>query len=71
VDNQLKEFLNYRPNANAASFNSLQLYRDTILYEKKNYLRASIKSRQLKRIVMMILNKSTIPSDIEEYKKMT
>jgi hypothetical protein len=41
-----------------------------IMQEKKNFLKTQIKARQLRRIHMMITNKSTIPMDVDEYADM-
>lgn len=40
-----------------------------MLFEKKQFLKTLLKSKQLKRILMIIINKSTIPMDVEEYQK--
>ncbi|CDW82479.1 UNKNOWN [Stylonychia lemnae] len=70
VDNQLKEYLKIKFNHDDTTFiGNLNQYFD-LLFEKKQYLKTLLKSRQLRRIVMILLGNKPLPIDLDENQRL-
>jgi hypothetical protein len=70
VDMTLSSYIQEKMKINDKEYQSNPSIYSQILAEKKNYLRIQVKARQSRRVLMMIINKKVIPTDIEEYNEM-
>lgn len=70
VDSQLKEYVKLKSNHEDAFFvgNTHQYF--DMLHDKKMYLKTMLRSRQLKRIVMILLTNKQVPLDLKEHQNL-
>lgn len=70
IDMTLSTFIMDKMKYNDKEYQSNPTIYASILAEKKNYLRTQVKARQSRRVLMMVINKKVIPTDIDEYNEM-